>query len=47
MNSLNEIDTIIPTDQCSRTLFTAQRDKLADLMRGSVSPGCAGARRVP
>ena len=36
MNSLNEIDTIIPTDQYSRTLFTEQRDKLADLMRGSV-----------
>lgn len=36
MISLREIDTIIPIDQCSRTLFTAQRDKLASLMRNSV-----------
>ena len=37
MISLKEFDTVIPTDQCSRSLFTAQRDKLAKLMRNSVS----------
>ena len=37
MISLKEFDTVIPADQCSRSLFTAQRDKLAKLMRNSVS----------
>ena len=47
MISLKEIDTVIPTDQCSRTLFTAQRDKLASLMRSSVSQAVPASDKSP
>ena len=47
MISLKEFDTVIPTDQCSRSLFTAQRDKLAKLMRNSVSKAVPASGKSP
>ena len=47
MISLKEIDTVIPADQCSRTLFTAQRDKLASLMRSSVCQAVPASGKSP
>ena len=47
MISLKEFDTVFPTDQCSRSLFTAQRDKLAKLMRNSVSEAVPASGESP
>ena len=47
MISLKEFDTVIPTDECSRSLFTAQRDKLAKLMRNSVSEAVLASGKSP
>ena len=47
MISLKEIDTIIPTDQCSRSLFAAQRDKLAKLMRSSICEAVPASSQSP
>jgi hypothetical protein len=47
MISLKEFDTVIPTEQCSRSLFTAQRDKLAKLMRNSASKAVPASGKSP
>ncbi len=35
MINLKQFDDILPAEQCSRTQFAAQRDKLAQLMRSA------------
>ena len=47
MISLKEFDTVIPSDECSRSLFSAQRDKLATLMRNSVSVAVPASGKSP